>query len=242
MSLNFSEGEKEIIRKIVNYDWSTFCTLDRFIGTELQFEFIIKPSQQWYWLYYDVKGGLEGKQKRLSEFFELYFLFKRLIKNDLLIVASGINNDRFVGPQDITQITGIFGKFEDGSFIDADCKWKDVNKKIIKDIISFPEETFPFGEMVCGVPYISQELRDLVKNNFRTNDEKVLRWTRISAAVAFVGLILAIIIPLCTRTKIDDKQIQRMEQVIQESYQHNGNTVTVNKGNADTTSTIINNY
>ena len=69
MSMKFSEKEKEIIRKIVNYDWTTFCTLDRFIGKELKFELIIKPSQKWYWLYYDVDEGLKGKQKRLNDFF-----------------------------------------------------------------------------------------------------------------------------------------------------------------------------
>jgi len=237
--MKFSEKEKEIIRKIVNYDWTTFCTLDRFIGTELKFELIIKPSQKWYWLYYDVDEGLKGKQKRLNDFFELYFLIKRLMKNDLIIIANGINIDRFVGPQNITEKSGIYGKFDDGTFIDADGKWKDQNKKIIKDIISFPETAFPLGEIVCGVPLISQELRELVKNDFRTNEEKVLYWTRISAIVAFAGLILAIIIPRCTSTKIDEKQIQRMEQVIQESNQHNGNTVTVNREKADTTSTVI---
>lgn len=239
MSMKFSEKEKEIIRKIVNYDWTTFCTLDRFIGKELKFELIIKPSQKWYWLYYDVDEGLKGKQKRLNDFFELYFLIKRLIKNDLIIIANGINIDRFVGPQNITEKSGIYGKFDDGSFIDADGKWKDQNKKVIKDIISFPETTFPLGEIVCGVPLISQELRELVKNDFYTDDEKVLRWTRISAAVAFAGLILAIVIPLCTCTKIDEKQIQRMEQVIQESNQHKGNTVTLNGEKIDTTSKFI---
>jgi hypothetical protein len=110
---------------------------------------------------------------------------------------------------------------------------------VIKDIISFPEETFPFGEMVCGVPYISQELRDLVKNNFRTNDEKVLLWTRISAAVAMVGLIIAIILPLCSKVKIDDEQIQHMEQIIKETHQQQGGTMVVNSEETDTSSTTI---
>ena len=150
-----------------------------------------------------------------------------------------MNNDRFVGRQDITPIPGIFGKFEDESFIDADCKWKDVNKKIIKDIISFPEETLPFGEMVCGVPYISQELRDLVKNNFRTNDERVLRWTRISALFAMFGLIIAIVLPFCSKVKVNNKQVQHIEKVIKESNQQQRDTVTVNKVKNDTCSTMI---
>lgn len=239
MSMKFSEKEKEIIRKIVYYDWTTFCTLDRFIGKELKFELIIKPSQKWYWLYYDVDEGLKGKQKRLNDFFELYFLIKRLIKNDLILVSSGNNCDRYVGVENIKPLPGKFGEFDDGSFIDADGKWKDQNNKVIKDIITFPESDLPFGEMVCGVPFISQELRELVKNDFHTNEEKVLCWTRISAVVAFAGLILAIIIPRCTRTKIDEKQIQRMEQVIQESNQHKGNTVTLNGEKIDTTSKFI---
>ena len=138
--MKFSETEQKIIRKIVNYDWSSLSTLDNFIGKELHFDLIIQPSNNLYWLYYSVNRGLDGKQERLLDFFNLYFLIKRLLKNDLLIIASGVNLDRFVGSQKIEKLPGKYGVFKDGSYIDVDGKWKDKNNIIIKDFIPFPEK------------------------------------------------------------------------------------------------------
>jgi len=194
--MRFSENEKKIIRKIVGYDWSTFCTLDRFIGTELHFDLIFKPSQKCYWLYYDVKNNPKGKKERILDFFELYFLIKRLMKNDLIISVIGNNCDRFVGNQDLASSPGKVGVFKDGSYIDVDYKWKDKNGITIKDIITFQETEIPFGEMACGLPLISQELKDLVENDFKTEEQirfsrqQFLTW--VSIGVAFIIGLLGI--------------------------------------------------
>ena len=146
-------------------------------------------------LYYDIKEGPEGKKERILEFFELYFLIKRLIKKDLLIIASGDNCDRFVGRQDFsTTLPGKIVNFKDGSYIDVDYKWKDKDGNIIKDIITFSETEIPFGEMVCGLPLISQELKDLVENDFKTEEQRRFQKQQLMTWISiFVALLIGLL-------------------------------------------------
>ena len=231
MNIYFSDKEKDLVKKIVKYDWSKFSTIDRFLADECGLEMLVLLSMDNYVLYYNCSVPDVERNQALSDFLELIHALKKLIINNLIIVTPGINCDRYIGNKEIDQQKSNVNtiQFTDGSYVSKiDAKWYDSSAQIIKGCISFPTDKFDFGEFFCGVPLISPELKELVLNNFETNEQKVLFWTRIAAIVAIIGLLLAILLPIFSKTKINSSQMNEIEQVIRESNRQQSSTIVVN--------------
>ena len=61
---------------------------------------------------------------------------------------------------------------------------------------------------------ISPNLEELVKNNFRTIEERTLSTTQCAAIVSFLGLLVALILPFVTKTKIHKAQHEEYVQSV----------------------------
>lgn len=146
---------------------------------------------------------------------ETFLLIKRLIENKLIIlipVRPVGGTTCFVGPHKIieTDEKVFVGNKGYISKTDGQVTWYDNNDNPLYDNRGFSDNQIPIAGMLGSWPIISPELKTLVNNNFRTNSDKSLIWNRITVGIFLCAMTAAIILPFCTTTRIDDKQLEQL--------------------------------
>lgn len=225
-TIQFSEKEKEIIRELVNFDFSEksknktnepqLITLGWFLQNKVyknpDYQIMIHPKDRgviWY------KDG-----HRPDAYYYLLapiLLINRLREHNLLFT---IRTD-----DSLKNYTGflyfgtrcVLNEMEDNDYIYFDSNeklekrtgnatWYDENgfKKYQCNTFSF--NNVPILELQELMPIITPELKQLVKNNFKTTEQKSLFWTRIAAIASFAAFLVSIIIPHACSTRIDKEQ------------------------------------
>jgi hypothetical protein len=76
------------------------------------------------------------------------------------------------------------------------------------------------NEYISSFIYVRSELKDYVKNNFSSIEDRRFRktifWTRLAAGISFLGLITAIMLSTFIKTKIDSSQFNIIKESLQQ--------------------------
>lgn len=212
----YNEREKEIIKKLVKYkdDFQNFKTLGRFLSEKVFPEevHLITNVGGTTNLVYCKK---ENKRETVYFIAELSLLIHGLIKDGLLKPIPGNkSNACYVGKIEEFDLKKgnnntldvYTNGFKTNEYIDLiDNFWYDKNS-IKYDLFKFEETQIPFRDILNDCTFISPELEKLVESDFKTIEQKTLRWTRIAAIASICGLLGAMTIPFLTSTKINQKQ------------------------------------
>lgn len=223
-NIQFSEKEKEIIRELVKYDFSKktngssndpqLITLGWFLQNKIytnpDYQIIIRPKECgmiWY------KEGFQS-----DAYYYLMtpiLLIYRLIENNLLVLFpmdESINNDKgymYFGTQKIIKEDEKYIYFDSNekmSKIDGHGSWLDSNQNIKYCSNKFNFNQVPILDLIGLWPIVTPKLKELVKNNFKTVEQKSLFWTRIAAVASFGAFLASIIIPHACSTRINSEQ------------------------------------
>lgn len=72
------------------------------------------------------------------------------------------------------------------------CTWEIEGKKYIGKVLDKnPEKAF---EILAGSAIATPTLKRIVKNNFRTPEERTLCWTRVAAIISFIAVLISILL------------------------------------------------
>ena len=215
----FNEREQVIIEKLVKYYYKedNLNTISLFLTHEIigkDLKLVIREDGN-YFVYFK-KGNA---QKSLYKVVEILNVFRRLIDNHLIsIMPRNLQGVLFVGVNENVSENKNGGEkvilFEKGDYIKNDGFWYD-NKDVLKyEFFTMTEEHFQIKDFISSVPVISPNLEELVKNNFRTIEERTLSTTQCAAIVSFLGLLVALILPFVTKTKIHKTQHEEYVQSV----------------------------
>lgn len=220
----FNKREQEIIKKLVkyyqdNHNLSTVSLFlsDKIVGEDLKI--VIRDDEN-----YIVYCKEEDRKSSLYEVVEILNLFRYLVDDHLIALLPAPVEGMFIISN--TQMNMRLGTgekvivFENNDYIykDDNC-WYDEKKQLKYVCITMTEKQFNIKDFIASVPVISPELDFLVKNNFKTMEEKTLGITRFAAGVSFLAFLSAIILPFFTRTKISEEQYNGSLNTIQEVEQ-----------------------
>lgn len=202
--MTFKKTEKEILKAIVKYgekDSSMAKVLNKSQLLENQGIVIAFASNRNY-VFSDKKKYDWEDVKVLSYITELISLIKYLIDNRLItILPIRIRDVHVLGRQKAKLVSPRYTEVED-AILEVESKLGDWRDKVSQEQTYWPscyqEVQIPISTYLECVFSISQELRDLVNNNFKTEEQirfdKQQRLTWISIIVAgVIGLISLII-------------------------------------------------
>lgn len=225
----FNEREKEIIRLIVAYDFEDFNTFTKFLQkkyfTKESGKALLISTQCNLFLFSPSMYPDRSSVKQVRYFIELCFLISYLFDNRYLskINAAGkallfmssraddtfrSENNRIIINQENEYFTGNTLYSEKGDII-----YSSVNINILP---------FDICELLNVGVFVSQDLKDLVKNNFETPEqirfEKQLKEAKrqtcgayIATGVSFLGLLIAMALPFLTKTSLKEIEDIKLE-------------------------------
>lgn len=212
--MRFSENEKKVINKLVEFDFeekpSTIADFlsNTYFNNNKNFAIINIPdtkSDNSVFLYYNPE--MKDIKHKLFEFLEIIILLKRLNEQDYItIIPMEFKIPILCYANSIIDMTreNVSNKsitFNNGDFINSeDCQWYDKNKKIKFYKMKIDNYSVPISKYICSTLIKRPDLSLLIKNNYEQEDlhlnKVVLLWTRIAAIITFVGLLLSLIISL----------------------------------------------
>ena len=210
--MRYTPKEQAILKAINNYQWfyeqngkQCWRTIAEFLSM-----LIAKEKSDVNCLY--IKDSVSNQRKLVvfakqdeiasSANYVLELLsFLEIASKERLIVYLPVedsNQNEFIGSQRdniIGQIDGL--DFKNGDHLSNDCRWTDKNGKEKYKSVSIEESNFSF--LCCsGFFVVTEKLKKLVKDKFKTAEEKTLCWTRIGVIVAIIAMILTMIISCCS--------------------------------------------
>lgn len=216
----FNDSEKFIIRELVDYykvENNNLNTISRFLNDKIlgeDLKLVIRDDGN-YITYF--KSG--NSQKSLFKVVEVFYLFRELIDSHLIftmpgdfkgILFIGVNENVYGGENEENKMI----LFANGEYIGKDLFWYDKNDNLRYEFFTMTEEHFQIKDFISSVPVISPNIEELLKNNFRTIEERTLSTTQCAAIVSFLGLLVALILPFVTQTKIHKTQHEEFVQSV----------------------------
>ncbi|GGH48227.1 hypothetical protein IA57_04355 [Mangrovimonas yunxiaonensis] len=103
---------------------------------------------------------------------------------------------------------------------------KEIQNKIQKNSTDYGKWELPTTlssyilEYIDQFCYVRPELTEYINNGFNTPEQirfqKTLFWTRIATVISFVGLLIAIIIPISTNNNVEKSKVNEIEKEIKE--------------------------
>lgn len=207
----FNKREQGIIRKLVNYyqSYQNLSTISLFLSKKVvddDLKILIREDGN-YLLY----GKEEKKKENLFTVVEIFNLFRDLIDNHLIaLMPAPIKGLLVIDNTQTSMKSGTSDQviiFQNNDYIcRKDNYWYDEKGQLKYVCLLMTEEQFKIKDFIASVPVISPELEYLVKNNFKTTEEKTLRVTQFAAGVSFLAFLAAIILPFVTSTKLNENQ------------------------------------
>ncbi len=197
--MTFKDSEKEIIRTIVKYDGEVKSLAEVINKSELLekrgIAFATDGRNGFIFLKKDLYD-YEDKEP-LGYVAELVSLINMLIeKRYLVIIPLESSPELIIGRKKSKWYKPGLIVVDDNEYVQVDTRmfnWKNSNGEQTYWPISCPENTLPVGKTIYSWFTVSQELKDLVKNDFKTAEEK--RFTKQQWAT-WISIGVAILIAL----------------------------------------------
>lgn len=192
--MTFKKTEKEIIRTIVKYDGEVKSLAEVINKSELLekrgIAFATDGRDGFIFLKKD-QYDYEDKEP-IGYVAELVSLINMLIeKRYLVIIPFESSPELIIGRKKSKWYKPGIIVVDDNEYVQVDTRmynWMNSNGEQTYWPINCPEKTLPVGKTIYSWFTVSQELKDLVKNDFKTEDQrrfdKQQRLTWISIAVA----------------------------------------------------------
>ena len=203
--MTFKKSEKEIIKTIVKYGGEDDKSLAEVLNASKLLEkkgiAIISQSSRNY-VFLDKKHyDYEQSNKALGYIAEIMSLISMLIENRLIVPISFATSFTYeIGVDGFKGIKPDLYTTKAGEMIclsDRNVNWFDINNQQKCWPFSFSEKEMPMNHFFRFPFSVSQELRDLLKNNFKSEEqirfEKQQFLTRVSIIVAIILGLLGIV-------------------------------------------------
>lgn len=205
--MTFKKTEKEYIQAIVKYGDDAESLADAINKSHLLEKFgwniVVSDDGKYYLFYRQDKYDYEDEQKVRGYLAEFLTLLNILYSERLLIAfPSSHNNPLVIGKENVTRYRIDINTVDNGKeFIvlsQMGLGWYDYNKQLLYNWDECTQMVRPLEKQLFSAYHISQELKDLVKNNFKSEEyirfEKQQRLTWISIIVAGVIGLASLII------------------------------------------------
>lgn len=201
--MTFKKTEKEIIKAIVKYGGEVKSLVDVLNKSQLLEKrgIVIMPhdKQCYIFLHKDKFGDNDIDEKRgLGYVTELVSLIHLLIKERLIVIIPASDcPSPVIGKRHAKKTAPELISIDNGKeFITLgyrNVNWCDKDDNQIAWPVWLPLETLPVDKLLMPWFSVSQELKDLVKNNFKSENE--IRY-RNQQVLTWISIILATIIGL----------------------------------------------
>lgn len=215
---DFSEFEKDIIKRIVSEcDNEGFSISVDIIIQEMEKVDIIAIEWDKSYTYANFYGNIDAKS--CTKVIDVIFLLKFLEENRFINVQMRDLDENYslFSHERYTKRNESYWRRDGSTYMlnTSYTNFTNLHTNIGREI----------QQISKGVIYVSFALEDLVKNNFKTIEQKQLieakRQTRYSRGALYASLIALIvslvstIFTTCTNTKIDNKQFNQIIQSIE---------------------------
>jgi len=217
MMRDFSEYEKYIIKRIVSE-----CNKN---GYSISMNIIVQEMEkvdivaiEWDEGYSYAKFYGINDHKSYTKVFDIIFLLKYLDENRFISIHSMDENEYYdlFSRERYTKVDGFYYRIIDENILGiSKMTFSKMHTNIGREI----------QQISKGIIYSSFALEDLVKNNFKTIEQKQLIeakkqtcYSRKALFVTLVALILSLVSTIfttCTDTEIDNKQYNQIIQSIE---------------------------
>lgn len=202
--MTFKKSEKEIIEAIVKYGGEDDKSLAEVLNASKLLEkkgiAVVSQSSRNYVFLDKKKYDYEESNKAFGYIAEIMSLVSMLIENRLIVPITFANSFIYeIGVDGFRGIKPDLYTTNNGEIIcleERNVNWFDGNKQQKCWPFHFEENQMPMKHFF-RIPFsVSQELKDLVKNNFKSEEqmrfEKQQRLTRVSIIVAIILGLLGI--------------------------------------------------
>lgn len=199
--MTFKKSEKEIIKTIVKYGGEDDKSLAEVLNESKLLEkkgiAIISQSSRYYVFLNKKHYDYEDSNMALGYIAEIMSLISMLIENRLIVPISFANSFTYeIGVDGFRAIKPDLYTTKAGEIIclaDRNVNWLDVNNQQKCWPFSFSEKEMPMNHFFRFPFSISQELKEMVKNNFKSVEER--RFYKQQWAT-WVSIIVAILIAI----------------------------------------------
>ena len=205
--MTFKNIEKDIIRAIVRYKDNATSLADMLNKSHLLekqgLAIVLKDDHRKFLFYHRDKYDWEDEQKARGRLAEILSFIEKLYTERLLVAfPSSDNRPLVIGKENVTRHRIDVNTVNNGEeyiiLYDMGFDWVDKNKQSLYCWCECTDMIRPVENQLFSSYRISQELRDLVKNNFKSEEQvrfekqQFLTWVSIFVAI-FIGLASLII-------------------------------------------------
>lgn len=200
--IRFNKTEREIVRSIVKFRDEAESLGDAINKSRLLekrgWAVASKDDGEFYLFYRSDKFDYEDEQKVRGYLAELLALLEKLYNERLLVAfPSSHNCPLVIGREHVTRHQIDVNKVDGGKeFIvlqQLGLGWYSQNRESLYNWCECTDMVRPFGKILFSAYHVSQDLVELVKNNFQTEEDIRFRKQQIAT---WVSIIVALIIGL----------------------------------------------
>lgn len=205
--MTFKKADKELIKALVKYSGDAESLADAINKSHLLekrgWNIVVSDDEKYYLFYRQDKYGYEDEQKVREYLVELLNLLYKLYSERLLIAfPSSHNRPLVIGKENVTRYHIDVNSVDNGTEYIVLSRmgfgWYDKNRESLYCWDECTEMVCPFRKQLFSAYHVSQNLIDLVQNDFKSEEEirfKKQQWlTWISIAVALVIGLLGLFI------------------------------------------------
>ena len=198
--IRFNKTEREIVRSIVNFSDKAESLADAINKSRLLekrgWAVASKDDGEFYLFYRSDKYDYEDEQKVRGYLAELLALLEKLYNERLLVAfPSSHNRPLVIGREHVTRDRIDINKVDGGKeFIvlqQFGLRWYSQNKESLYNWCECTEMVRPLAAPIFSAYHVSQDLVELVDNNFQTEEDIRFRKQQIAT---WVSIILAFVI------------------------------------------------
>ena len=201
--MTFKKFEKEFIKAIVKYGDDAESLADAINKSRLLekigWNIVVSDDGKYYLCYRQDKYDYNDEQKVRGYLAEFLTLLNKLYSERLLIAyPSSHNNPLVIGKENVTRYRIDINSVDNGKeyivLSQMGFGWYDKNKNTLYYWDDCTEMIRPLENNLFSAYHVSQELKDLIQNDFKSEEEirfnkqQLLTWISIAIAI-IIGLL-----------------------------------------------------